>query len=119
MISANLVGCATARNKGTCDNRVNIRREALEGRIVKALREQLMDLALFKMFCEEFTRELNRLGAQARSGAEDAKVEIKKIDRDLDALLDLIQTRLLAPPRRRPFCTPRWLHTTVGKRNST
>ena len=30
MISADLVGCSTARNKGTCDNRLNIRRDALE-----------------------------------------------------------------------------------------
>ena len=29
-ISANLFGCAAARNKGTCDNRLNIRTEALE-----------------------------------------------------------------------------------------
>ena len=90
MISAALVGCATARNKGTCDNRLNIRREALEGRIVEALREHLMDPALFKMFCDEFTRELNRIRAQARSGVEDTKAEIKKIDRELDVLLDLI-----------------------------
>ena len=90
MISATLVGCATARNKGTCDNRVNIRREALESRIVGALREHLMDPALFKVFCEEFTRELNRLRAQARSGVDAAKAEIKKIDRDLDKLLEVI-----------------------------
>nr|WP_246781518.1 recombinase family protein [Rhodoblastus sphagnicola] len=90
MISATLVGCATARNKGTCDNRCNIRREALESRIVGALRENLMDPTLFKVFCEEFTRELNRLRTEARSDVDAAKAEIKKIDRDLDKLLEVI-----------------------------
>ena len=90
MISAKLVGCATARNKGTCANRLNIRREELENRIVGALREHLMDPALFKVFCEEFTRELNRIRVEARSGVDAAKAEIKKIDRELDTLLDLI-----------------------------
>ncbi|WP_294535228.1 recombinase family protein [uncultured Rhodoblastus sp.] len=90
MISATLVGCATARNKGTCDNRVNIRSEALESRIVGALRENLMDPTLFKVFCEEFTRELNLVRTEARSGVDAAKTEIKRIDRELDTLLNII-----------------------------
>jgi hypothetical protein len=52
MISADLVGCSTARNKGTCDNRKNIRRDQLEARVLNALRHHLMDPALFKEFCE-------------------------------------------------------------------
>ena len=46
MISADLVGCSTARNKGTCDNRPNIRRDRLEERVLNALRFHLMDPAL-------------------------------------------------------------------------
>ena len=42
-ISATLIGCATARNKGTCDNRVNIRRDELESRVLNALRTKLAD----------------------------------------------------------------------------
>lgn len=61
MISADLVGCATARNKGTCDNRKNIRRDHLEDRVLGALRHHLMEPELFKEFCAEFTREVNRL----------------------------------------------------------
>ena len=33
-ISANLFGCSTARNKGTCTNRINIRRDVLEATIL-------------------------------------------------------------------------------------
>ncbi len=61
MISADLIGCSTARNKGTCENRRSIQRDRLEGRVLNALRYHLMDPALFKEFCDEFTREMNRL----------------------------------------------------------
>ena len=60
MISADLVGCSTASNKGTCKNRMNIRRDRLEARVLDALRHHLMDPALFREFCDEFTREMNR-----------------------------------------------------------
>ena len=61
MISKDLLGCSTARNKGTCDNRVNIRRDGLETSILNGLRKHLMEPELFKEFCAEFTREVNRL----------------------------------------------------------
>ncbi|MEA2916089.1 MAG: site-specific recombinase [Bradyrhizobium sp.] len=31
LISKDLLGCAAARNKGTCNNRLKIRRDTLEG----------------------------------------------------------------------------------------
>ncbi len=61
MISADLVGCATARSKGTCDNRKNIRRDRLEERVLSALCHHLMEPVLFKEFCDEFAREMNHL----------------------------------------------------------
>lgn len=70
MISANLIGCSTARNKGTCSNRVNIRRSELEARVLNALRRHLLDPILFKEFCDEFTRELNRQRMGARASLE-------------------------------------------------
>jgi site-specific DNA recombinase len=90
MISADLVGCSTARNKGTCDNRRNIRRDRLEERVLNALRYHLMDSALFKEFCDEFMREMNRLRMEGRASIKAAQAEVKKIDRELDTLLNLI-----------------------------
>ena len=49
-----------------------------------------MDPSLFKEFCEEFTRETNRLRSQARVAMERARAEIRKIDRELDMLVELI-----------------------------
>ena len=90
MISASHVGCSTARNKGTCANRQSIRREELEERVLGALSRHLMEPALFRAFCEEFTREMNRLRMEGRSALDAARVEIKRIDRELDTMLDLI-----------------------------
>ena len=90
MISAAMMGCAAARNKGTCDNRVNIRRDRLEERVLHALRHHLMDPALFAEFCAEFTREMNRMRGDAGAAITAARAEIAKIDRDLDMLVNLI-----------------------------
>ena len=38
MISKDLLGCATSRNKGTCDNRLNLRRDAFEASVLSGLR---------------------------------------------------------------------------------
>jgi site-specific DNA recombinase len=89
MISIDLVGCATARNKGTCDNRRNIRRDQLEARVLNALRHHLMDPALFKEFCDEFTREMNRLRIEGRASIEGAQSEVKRIERDLEKIMEL------------------------------
>jgi non-heme chloroperoxidase len=54
MISKDLLGCSTARNKGTCQNRFTIRRDVLEVSVLAGLRTHLMDPGLFAEFCEEF-----------------------------------------------------------------
>ncbi|KAB2715193.1 recombinase family protein [Brucella intermedia] len=90
MISKDLLGCTNARNKGTCNNRLNIRRDTLEASVLNGLDRHLMEPELFKDFCEEFTREVNKARIAARASIEAAETEIKKIDRELDTLLDLI-----------------------------
>jgi DNA invertase Pin-like site-specific DNA recombinase len=90
-ISATLIGCSTARNKGTCDNRLNIRRDELETRVLTALRTKLVDPELFAHFCEVFTQEMNRLRMEARLRIGSAEAEIAKIDRELARLLTAIK----------------------------
>lgn len=60
IISAKLLGCSTARNKGTCSNRLNIRRDTLERIVLDALRENLMDPILFEAFVAAFNDEVKR-----------------------------------------------------------
>ncbi|AYM83955.1 recombinase family protein [Agrobacterium tumefaciens] len=89
MISKHLLGCTNARNKGTCDNWINIRRDTLEASVLNGLDKHLMEPELFRDFCEEFTREVNKARIAARTSIEEAETEIKKIDRELERILDL------------------------------
>ncbi len=88
MISQSLVGCSTARNKGTCKNRLNIRRDGLEKRVLDGLKGHLMDPELFAIFCEEFTRRMNERRMGARAAIDAAHAEIPRIERDLERLVD-------------------------------
>jgi len=90
MISADLISCSTARNKGTCENRRSIQRDRLERRVLNALRYHLMDPTPFEEFCGEFTREMNRLRMEGSASLEIARSELKRIERELDTLLNLI-----------------------------
>lgn len=44
-----------------------IRRDEVEARVLKALEEKLLNQELFEEFCEEFTREMNRLRGEHRA----------------------------------------------------
>jgi site-specific DNA recombinase len=89
-INANLFGCAAARNKGTCTNRINIRRDAIEAMVLDGLKHRLMDPKLFKVFVEEFTKEFNRLRGAAGSRLDEAKSEMAGIERRLKKIVDAI-----------------------------
>jgi len=91
MISKELLGCAAARNKGTCDNRLNIRRDAFEASVLSGLRSHLMEPQLFEEFCEEFTREVNRLRIEGRADQDACRNERDRIDRELAKFTDCHQ----------------------------
>src|SRR5262249_55814681 len=82
--------CAAARNKGTCGNRLNIRIDALEVAILDGLRHRLMAPELFKAFCEEFHREVNRLRMEESAGLESRRSELARIERRIARLVELI-----------------------------
>jgi site-specific DNA recombinase len=79
MAGRNRLACFGAREKGTCDNRLTIRRDDVEVRVLKALQEKLLNQELFEEFCEEFTREMNRLRMQHRASLSVAEREIERI----------------------------------------
>ncbi|WP_336718083.1 recombinase family protein [Asaia bogorensis] len=90
MISKTLLGCSTARNKGTCDNRMTIRRDVLEKSVLNGLRTHLMDPALFKEFCDEFTREVNRVRMERGADLASMRAELPRVDRELDKAIQAI-----------------------------
>jgi site-specific DNA recombinase len=75
MAGRNRLACFGAREKGTCENRLTIRRDEVEARVLRALEVKLLNQDLFEEFCEEFTREMNRLRMQEQREARLAPTE--------------------------------------------
>jgi site-specific DNA recombinase len=90
MASANRLSCFGARYKGICDNHLTIRRDDVESRILKALQQKLLNQELFDEFCQEFTREMNRLRMEQRAGMTYANREVARIGARIKKLLNLI-----------------------------
>jgi site-specific DNA recombinase len=84
------IGCANARNKGTCDNNATMRRDDLETAVLDGLQNRLMEPARTKIFCEEYVRAMNRLHAE-HNGRRAADTEaLNKTERDLARLVQAL-----------------------------
>ena len=91
-ISQQHYGCSTARNKGTCDNMLTIRRDIVEETVLSGLKEQMMQPDAYKEFVSEFNREMNRLGASEDQERTRLDIDLSHIDRDLARLIDAIKS---------------------------
>jgi site-specific DNA recombinase len=85
------LACFNSRSRGTSTNRLTITRSEIEERVLNAVRDKLMRKDLFEEFCEEFTREMNRLRMERRAGAAKVERELAKVDRELRRLVQAIK----------------------------
>ena len=84
------IGCTSSRDRGTCNNRRTIKRQDLEWRVLSALQHELMKPELFEEFCAEYTREINRLRIEKTADVRSREVELERVTRELDKLIDAI-----------------------------
>ena len=77
-ISQSHYGCSTARNKGTCDNLLTVRRDQLEATRLGGLKHQLMHPELVAAFVDEFRREMNRQRADEDGAATAPRVILRR-----------------------------------------
>ena len=84
------LGCFGARDRGTCTNRLTIRRQAVEERVLRALREKLMRQDFFDEFCREFAKEMNRLRMEQRAGLTSAQRELARMEARRKKLVESI-----------------------------
>lgn len=84
-------GCSAARNKGTCENRLTIRQDELEGFMIHALQSQLMDPVLLEEFCGEYTRHMNRLRGEKNASLSAAKAELARLARQREKFIQAIK----------------------------
>ena len=90
MSGKNRLGCFGARDQGRCDNHLTIRRDEIETRVLKALQEKLLRQDLFEEFCDEFTREMNRLRMEHRASLSAAEREIERIEVRRKKLIEMV-----------------------------
>jgi site-specific DNA recombinase len=90
-VSQNHYGCSTARNKGTCHNRVTVRQDALEGLVIGALQSRLMDPTLLAEFCDEYARHLNKLRTEKNLSLAAARSELARLAKQRENIIQAIK----------------------------
>lgn len=90
-ISQKHYGCSTARNKGTCDNRLSIRRDVIEASVLEGLKDHLMHPDCVKEFVTEFHKEMNRLAATQDTERDRLTRDLVKTERDIKKLIEAIK----------------------------
>ncbi|WP_233493443.1 recombinase family protein [Ruegeria atlantica] len=83
-------GCSTHRNKGTCDNRLTIKRAELEDRVLSGLKEQLLHPDLIAEFTKAYQEEYNRLAGSIQQERSSATRDLAQIERKIAHLIDAI-----------------------------
>ena len=81
------IGCANARNKGTCDNHATMRRDDLEAAVLDGMQNRLMEPARTRIFCEEYARAMNRLHAERNAQCTTDQDALTRTERDLARLV--------------------------------
>ncbi|HEY3696758.1 recombinase family protein [Phenylobacterium sp.] len=98
-ISSLAYGCTTARNKGSalCENTRTIRQDELEHTVLDALQAHLMAPELVKEFCEEYTREVNRLRIEHNAALHGYQRQLEKLDRQEQRIVRAIMDGFASP----------------------
>ena len=96
-ISTHHYGCSNARNRGTCDNRLTMRRDVLEESVLAGIKSRLMHPDLVKEFIAEYYREFNRLAATRDAERQGAKRQLAKVEREIGEMIDAIKSGIRSP----------------------
>jgi site-specific DNA recombinase len=96
-ISQHHYGCSNARNRGTCENLLVIRRDVLETSVLSGLKTHLMDPELVKEFAAEYHREVNRLSAVRDGDHARWTDELVRVERQIGAIIEAIKDGLRTP----------------------
>ncbi|MCB9987722.1 MAG: recombinase family protein [Rhodospirillales bacterium] len=90
-ISQSHYGCSTARNKGTCENRLAIRQDVLEKAVLNALQNHLLDDEMCAAFCDEYTRHINELRMARNATINSHRKELEKLAKEKAKIVDAIK----------------------------
>ena len=97
LVSRVYYGCSARRNKGTCNNRLTVRLDRLEEAVLLGLQERLLTPELTKAFVREYTREINRLRAEATANHDGTKNRLVALNRQIDNIVDAVAAGQASP----------------------
>ncbi len=89
--------CAGRKERGTCGNRVSVRKEPLEAATLAVLQEHLLTENHVRLFIEEFEHELQRLGRQDAGMEHAAQHRLKQVTTELDNLYQNLLAGIASP----------------------
>ncbi len=105
LVNARHYGCANARNRGTCTNRLSIRRDVLEATVLDGLREHLMHPDLVAEFVAEYQREWNRLRQETLGARAGLETELKTVERQIRNIVEAVKAGFFAPSMKEEMAT--------------
>ena len=91
MISKTHYGCYNARNKGNCGCRTGIAQEKLEAQVLSVLHTRLLDSELTAIFCEEYTRHINKLRIDQNRQRADFENELARVEKAIAKIVESIK----------------------------
>jgi hypothetical protein len=97
MISDSRLGCAAARNSGTCTNRKTIKRTDVETRVLFGLKDKLLHPDLMQEFIAEFQSESQKARLAALSQQTEAARNLAKVVKEIDNIVTAIAQGMFHP----------------------
>lgn len=85
--SHDLLTCFNARSRGTCANRRSIKRDEVEARALRAMRELFFEPGAFAAFCEGFTAEMALQRREHVAQSAGARRELAAVERRLNEIM--------------------------------
>ena len=85
--SRDLLVCFNARERGTCSNQRAIKRQEVEARVLRAMRELFFEPGVFEEFCKAFVAEQERLRRERQAQMGDIRREIAAVQRRREDIL--------------------------------
>lgn len=104
-------GCSTRKNSGTCTNAVIIRRQDIEGRVlkgIKGIKESLLTFGLVERFVEQCRKSWEASRREAKRDAGKIGRDLATCERQIKSLIDMVEQGLgnrpssNASPRAKP-----------------
>jgi site-specific DNA recombinase len=89
--SHDLLTCFNARSRGTCTNRRSIKRQDVEARALRAMRERFFEQGAFEAFCEGFTAEMTLQRREHLAEMAGARRELGAVEREIRTLVQFIK----------------------------